>query len=261
MNPTYAIEAHDLTRDFAARGLGAQSKTLRAVDQLSFSVTPGEVFGFLGPNGAGKTTTIKMLTGQLRPTAGRAWVAGKDVVTERQSLKPRIGVVFDSQNLYQRSSARENLAFYARLYGMPRSRVDAVLDLVGLRKRARQKVKGFSNGMKQRLVIARALLHEPEVLFMDEPTRGLDAHVARGIRALVAELAKQGTTVFLTTHYMEEADQLCHRVAILDLGRIVALDTPGQLKAVHADLAAGDSTTLEDVFVKLTGKTFQTFEA
>jgi len=261
MNPVYAIKTCDLTRDFVARDFVARSKVLRAVDQLSFSVTPGEVFGFLGPNGAGKTTTIRMLTGQLRPTAGRAWVAGKDVVAERQSLKPKIGVVFDSQNLYQRSSARENLAFYARLYGVPQSRIDAVLDLVGLRKRARQKVKGFSNGMKQRLVIARALLHEPEVLFMDEPTRGLDAHVARGIRALVADLAKQGTTVFLTTHYMEEADQLCHRVAILDLGQIVALDTPQQLKVAHGDPTAKEPTTLEDVFIKLTGKTFQTFEA
>jgi ABC-2 type transport system ATP-binding protein len=256
MDPTYAIETRDLTRDFSRRG-----KMLRAVDQVSFAVAPGEVFGFLGPNGAGKTTTIKMLTGQLRPSAGRAWVAGKDVVAERQALKPKIGVVFDSQNLYLRSSARENLAFYARLYGVSRSRIDAVLDHVGLSKRAREKVKGFSNGMKQRLVIARALLHEPEVLFMDEPTRGLDAHVARGIRALVTDLAKRGTTVFLTTHYMEEADQLCHRVAILDLGQIVALDTPGQLKAAHGDPAAKDSTTLEDVFIKLTGKTFQTFEA
>jgi ABC-2 type transport system ATP-binding protein len=224
-------------------------------------VSPGEVFGFLGPNGAGKTTTIKMLTGQLCPSAGQAWVAGRDVVTERQALKPEIGVVFDSQNLYQRSTPRENLAFYARLYGASRSRIDVVLELVGLAKRAREKVKNLSNGMKQRLVIARALLHEPRVLFMDEPTRGLDAHVARGIRALVADLARQGTTVFLTTHYMEEADQLCHRVAIVDLGQIVALDTPEQLKATHGDPAAERATTLEDVFVKLTGKTFQTFEA
>jgi ABC-2 type transport system ATP-binding protein len=259
MQATYAIEARNLTRDFSTRGT-----VLRAVDHISFGVSPGEVFGFLGPNGAGKTTTIKMLTGQLLPSAGQAWVAGVDVVTERPALKPQIGVVFDSQNLYQRSTARENLAFYARLYGVPRSRIDAVLDHVGLRKRAREKVKSFSNGMKQRLVIARALLHEPRVLFMDEPTRGLDAHVARGIRALVVDLAQQGTTVFLTTHYMEEADQLCHRVAIVDLGQVVALDTPDQLKAAHG--ADGDPTTerpttLEDVFIKLTGKTFQTFEA
>ena len=259
MQAAYAIVTRDLTRDFPTRG-----RVLRAVDQLSFAVSPGEVFGFLGPNGAGKTTTIKMLTGQLLPTSGQAWVAGKDVVAERPALKPRIGVVFDNHNLYQRSTVRENLAFYARLYGVPRARIDAVLDHVGLAKRAREKVKNLSNGMKQRLVIARALLHEPQVLFMDEPTRGLDAHVARGIRALVAELARQGTTVFLTTHYMEEADQLCHRVAILDLGQIVALDTPEQLKAAHreaGDPTAAQATTLEDVFIKLTGKTFQAFEA
>jgi ABC-2 type transport system ATP-binding protein len=235
-----------------------------ALEGVSFEVQPGEVVGLLGPNGAGKTTTIKMLTGQLRPSAGRAWVAGADVVAERQALKPQIGVVFDSQNLYQRSTARENLAFYARLYGVSRVRVDAVLDDVGLTKRAQERVKNFSNGMKQRLVIARALLHEPRVLFMDEPTRGLDAHVARGIRALVAGLAQQGTTVFLTTHYMQEADQLCHRVAIVDLGQIVALDTPERLKAAHStagDPSTAQPPTLEDVFIKLTGKTFQTFEA
>jgi ABC-2 type transport system ATP-binding protein len=252
MEAAYAIETRELTRDF---------RNLRAVDHLSFGVEAGEIFGFLGPNGAGKTTTIKMLTGQLRPTAGRAWVAGCDVVDERQALKPQIGVVFDSQNLYERSTARENLVFYARLYGVSRSRVDAVLGQVGLSKRAKERVKTFSNGMKQRLLIARALLHEPRVLFLDEPTRGLDAHVARGIRALVTELAQGGTTVFLTTHYMEEADQLCHRVAIIDLGQIVALDTPERLKRAHGDGDAARPATLEDVFIKLTGKTFQAFEA
>lgn len=251
-----AIETRGLTRDYRSRGA-----MLRAVDHLTFCVAPGEIFGFLGPNGAGKTTTIKMLTGQLRPSAGRAWVAGKDVVKERPSLMPQIGVVFESQNLYERSTARENLAFYARLYGVAHARVDAVLDHVGLQKRAREKVKNFSNGMKQRALIARALLHEPQVLFMDEPTRGLDAHVARGIRTLIADLSQQGKTVFLTTHYMEEADQLCDRVAILDLGQIVALDTPQVLKARHSDVNGERPTTLEDVFIKLTGRTFQTFEA
>lgn len=252
MAATPAIETRDLTRDFDTR---------RAVDRLTFAVEPGEVFGFLGPNGAGKTTTIKMLTGQLRPTAGRAWVAGCDVVAERQALKPQIGVVFDNQNLYERATARENLAFYARLYGVPKSRIETVLGQVGLDQRARDRVKTFSNGMKQRLLIARALLHEPRVLFLDEPTRGLDAHVARQIRAFVTGLAQEGTTVFLTTHYIEEADQLCGRVAIMDLGQIVALDTPERLKIEHADADAAHPATLEDVFIKLTGKTFQTFES
>lgn len=237
-----AIKVRNLTRDY---------NSLRAVDGISFSVEPGEIFGFLGPNGAGKTTTIRMLTGQLRPTSGEAQVAGCDVVTERQQLKPQIGVVFEYQNIYERLSARDNLTFSARLYGVHKARVDQILAQVGLAERARDKVKKYSNGMKQRLLIARALLHEPQVLFLDEPTRGLDAHAARGIRAIIADLSKAGVTVFLTTHYMEEADQLCRRVAIVDQGRIVALDTPQHLKAAHGD---GDKTTLEDVFVKLTGR-------
>jgi ABC-2 type transport system ATP-binding protein len=237
-----AIKVQNLTRDY---------KDLRAVDSISFAVEPGEIFGFLGPNGAGKTTTIKMLTGQLRPTSGTASVAGCDVVTERQQLKPQIGVVFEYQNIYERLSARDNLVFSARLYGVEKARVEKVLAQVGLTDRARDKVKKYSNGMKQRLLIARALLHEPRVLFLDEPTRGLDPNVARDIRAIVADLARRGATVFLTTHYMEEADQLSDRVAIIDQGRIVALDTPERLKAEHGE---GERVTLEDVFIKLTGR-------
>jgi ABC-2 type transport system ATP-binding protein len=236
-----AIEVNALTRMYDG---------LRAVDGITFSVDPGEIFGFLGPNGAGKTTTIRMLTGQLLPTSGTAKVAGYDVVTQRQQLKPRIGVVFDNQNLYERMSARENLAFYARLYRVKKDRVEEVLAQVGLVERGRDKVSGYSNGMKQRLLIARALLHKPEVLFLDEPTRGLDPHIARDIRGIVAGLAKDGMTVFLTTHYMEEADQLSRRVAFLDQGRIVALDTPERLKAEYG---RDEKTTLEDIFVQLTG--------
>jgi ABC-2 type transport system ATP-binding protein len=236
------IEVHDLTRDYDG---------LRAVDHVTFSVEAGEVFGFLGPNGAGKTTTIQILTGQLRPTSGRAQVAGCDVVEERQRLKPQIGVVFEMQNLYERLSAWDNLVFTARLYGVPKHRVQDALAQVGLTERGRDRIKEYSNGMKQRLLIARALLHEPQVLFLDEPTRGLDPHAARAIRAIVADLAQQGVTVFLTTHYMEEADQLSDRVAILDRGRIVALDAPARLKTEHGD---GVRTTLEDVFVALTGR-------
>jgi ABC-2 type transport system ATP-binding protein len=231
--------------------LSREYNGLRAVDGITFTVQDGEIFGFLGPNGAGKTTTIKVLTGQLRPTSGRAWVAGCDVVEERQQLKPKIGVVFECQNLYERLSARDNLVFAARLYGAPKRRVDQVLAQFGLTDRARDRITKYSNGMKQRLLIARALLHEPEVLFLDEPTRGLDPNVARDLRSIVSDLARQGTTIFLTTHYMEEADQLADRVAIIDHGRIVALDSPTQLKSVHAE---NGTTTLEDVFVKLTGR-------
>lgn len=237
-----AIEVINLTRNFNG---------LCAVDGISFEVEQGEIFGFLGPNGAGKTTTIRMLTGQLRPSSGSARVMGCDVVHERGSMKPRIGVVFDSQNLYERMSAKENLKFYARLYRVDKSRVEEVLDQVGLAARADDKLSKYSNGMKQRLLIGRALLHEPRVLFLDEPTRGLDPNIARDIRKIVLELAQSGMTVFLTTHYMEEADQLSHRVAIIDHGQIAAMDSPDELKKEHA---AGESTTLEDVFVSLTGR-------
>jgi len=240
-----AIEVHQLTHDYHG---------LRALDGISFSVEPSEVFGFLGPNGAGKTTTIKILTGQLRPTSGSARIMGWDVVSQRQLIKPQIGVVFETQNLYEHLSAGDNLQFMARLYGLGPQRVQEVLAQIGLQDRAKERIKNFSNGMKQRLLIGRALLHQPRVLFLDEPTRGLDPNVAREIRSFIAGLSRQGVTVFLTTHYMEEADQLCSRVAILDLGRIVALDAPGQLKTTYNE---GPKTSLEDVFVRLTGKSFQ----
>jgi ABC-2 type transport system ATP-binding protein len=236
-----AIEAANLTRNFNG---------LCAVDHISFTVEPGEVFGFLGPNGAGKTTTIRMLTGQLRPTDGRATVMGCDVVDERQRLKPQIGVVWEYQNLYERLSAIDNLLFTARLYGVDRRRIGEVLEFVGLADRAKDRLKKYSNGMKQRLLIARALLHSPRVLFLDEPTRGLDPGVARDIRGLVTGLAQAGTTIFLTTHYMEEADRLSNRVAILDRGKIVALDAPAQLKLAHGQ------ASLEDVFLHVTGREF-----
>ncbi len=236
-----AIEVNGLSRTF---------NDLQAVDSLSFTVEVGEVFGFLGHNGAGKTTTIRMLSGQLRPSAGRARVAGCDVITEQRRLKPLLGVVSESQNLYERMSGRENLAFAARLYGQDNQRVDEALDQVGLLDRARDNVRHYSNGMKQRLLIARALLHRPQIIFLDEPTRGLDPVVGREIRRLVVELSTRGITVFLTTHYMEEADQLCGRVAFLSEGRIVALDTPDNLKVAHgkkslkATLNNGQSLTI-----------------
>ena len=237
-----AIETNGLTRKY---------DEVLAVDQLTFGVEAGEVFGFLGPNGAGKTTTIKMLTGQLRPTSGSAQVCGFDVVSQRQQLKPSIGVVFEYQNIYERMTAVENLRFSARLYGVNGQRVQEMLQQVGLQDQERKKTAKFSNGMKQRLLIARALLHQPQVLFLDEPTRGLDPGVARDIRRLIHDLKKKGVTVFLTTHYMEEADRLCDRVAILHNGRIVALDSPENLKHNISQ----DNATLEDVFLVLTGHT------
>lgn len=273
-----------------AQNLEKQFGRVLAVDDVSFEVSEGEIFGLLGPNGAGKTTTIRMLTGQLPPTAGHARVAGFKVPGEQKHLKPQIGVVFERQNLYERMSGRENLAFAAQLYSVPRRRVDEVLEQVGLSERAKDPVRTYSNGMKQRLLIARAWLHRPKVLFLDEPTRGLDPHMAQDIRRLIKGMANQGITIFLTTHYMEEADQLCQRVAFLNQGRIVALDTPQQLKVTHGqravraklvngrvlslslgnpadgqqlgELAASGQiltlhsleATLEDVFIKLTGR-------
>lgn len=219
-----AIEVENLSRNF---------NSLRAVDNISFTVDAGEIFGFLGHNGAGKTTTIRMLSGQLRPSSGRGRVADCDVVAEQQRLRPLIGVVSEHQNLYERMSGRENLEFAARLYQQDMARVDAVLKQVDLLDRAKDKVQNYSNGMKQRLVIARSILHRPQIVFLDEPTRGLDPVVGREIRRLIVDMSKEGVTIFLTTHYMEEADQLCDRVAFLSEGRIVALDTPANLKTAH----------------------------
>ena len=219
-----AIEVEGLSRTFNSR---------RAVDDISFTVEAGEIFGFLGHNGAGKTTSIRMLTGQLRPTSGHARVAGCNIITEQRRLKPLIGVVSETQNLYERMSARENLTFAARLYGTNTNRIDEALDQVGLLDRANDNVQQYSNGMKQRLLIARSLLHHPQIIFLDEPTRGLDPIVGRDIRRLVQDLSREGITVFLTTHYMEEADQLCNRIAFISAGKIVALDTPDNLKMAH----------------------------
>lgn len=231
-------------------GLSRTFNGLQAVDNISFTVEAGEVFGFLGHNGAGKTTTIRMLSGQLRPSSGGARVAGCDIVTEQERLKSLVGVVSENQNLYERMSGRENLAFAARLYGTDHGRIDEALDQVDLLERAKDNVKHYSNGMKQRLLIARALLHRPQIIFLDEPTRGLDPVVAREIRRLVIDLSTQGVTIFLTTHYMEEADELCQRIAFLSEGRIVALDTPDNLKIAHgqkslkATLDSGQSLTI-----------------
>lgn len=210
--------------------LARQYGRVRAVDGISFSVAEGEIFGLLGHNGAGKTTTIRMLTGRTTPTSGTATVAGYDVVTQRDQIKRLINLVFETPNLYERLSGRENLTTFADLYGAPRSRVDELLEMVGIADAADRKVKTYSSGMQQRLLIARALINQPSVLFLDEPTRGLDPVSARDIRGIVSGMSDAGTTVFLTTHYMEEADELCDRVAFLSQGKIVALDSPRELK-------------------------------
>jgi ABC-2 type transport system ATP-binding protein len=224
-----SIEVADLAKHYGE---------VRAVDGVSLTAQEGEILGLLGHNGAGKTTTIRMLTGRARPTSGTARVCGCDVVRERERMKPLINLVFEEQNLYERLSGRENLQLFAELYGLPKSRVEELLEAVRLREAATRKVKSYSSGMKQRLLVARALLNRPRVLFLDEPTRGLDPTSAREVRDMVREQARKGTTVFLTTHYMEEADELCDRVAFLSSGRIVALDTPRELKLRYGERTA-----------------------
>ena len=212
---------------------------VRAVDGISFSVDRGEIFGLLGHNGAGKTTTVRMLTGRTRPTGGDAQVAGFDIVAGREQIKPIINLVFEDQNLYERLTGLDNLRVFADLYGAPRSRVDELLDLVNLDASARKrKVKTYSTGMKQRLLIARALINNPSVLFLDEPTRGLDPASAHDLREIIRNLAREGATILLTTHYMEEADDLCQRVGFMSEGKLVALDEPRELKLRYGQRTA-----------------------
>ncbi|WP_320671874.1 ABC transporter ATP-binding protein [Patulibacter defluvii] len=216
-------------------GLAKHYGDVRALDGVSFTAHRGEVFGLLGHNGAGKTTTIRVLTGRTSPTAGRAAVAGHDVVDEREQARARLNLVFEDQNLYDRLTGRANLQLFAELQDVPRERVEALLRRVGIAHAADRKVGTYSTGMRQRLLLARALVNDPEVLFLDEPTRGLDPTSARTLRSIVRELRAGGTTVVLTTHDMTEADELCDRVAFLAEGRIIALDTPRELKLSLAE--------------------------
>lgn len=217
----------------SAEGLVKRYGDLTALDGVSFSVPRGCVFGLLGPNGAGKSTTIRILTGLTRPTSGKATVLGHDA--EAVEAKARIGVVPEASNVYEEMTALDNLVFAGELYGVPRderrSRAMELLELFNLSDRARDVVVGLSRGMKRRLTIACALVHRPELIFLDEPTTGLDIQSARILREQVRELNKGGVTVLLTTHYLEEADQLCDSIAMINRGRIVALDTPENLKA------------------------------
>ncbi|MCK4733946.1 MAG: ATP-binding cassette domain-containing protein [Methanophagales archaeon] len=226
MNKDVVIQASDLTKFYGE---------ILAVDHVNFEVKKGEIFGFLGPNGAGKTTTIRILTGLSKPTTGTARVLGLDINSESAEARKYIGVVPELSNLYDELSAIDNLLFVAQLYGIPRNqrrtRAEELLKTFGLYERKDSLFRTFSRGMKRALTIAAALIHEPKILFLDEPTVGLDVVAARSLRALIGNLREQGITVFLTTHYLEEADILCDRIAILVKGRIVAIDTPKMLKA------------------------------
>jgi ABC-2 type transport system ATP-binding protein len=212
------------------------SREVEAVRGIDFAVERGELFGLLGPNGAGKTTTIKMLITLLLPTSGTATVLGHDVVKEPREVRRRVGYVFGGdRGLYERLSGLDNLRYFAELYGVPpreqKARIGELLELAGLTGREKERVEGYSRGMRQRLHIARGLLHRPEVLFLDEPSIGIDPVGARELRSTVAGLRDAGTTVLLTTHYMFEADELCDRIAVIADGRILAEGTPADLKS------------------------------
>jgi ABC-2 type transport system ATP-binding protein len=224
-----------MTDAIVARGLVKEYNGLVAVNQTSFTVRTGEVFGFLGPNGAGKTTTIRMLTGLSRPTAGEAQVLGYDLRREIPSIKKHIGVVPENSNLYDELSAFDNLVFSAQLYGVPRRerapRAEELLARFRLSEKRDTPFAKLSRGMKRALTVAAALVHRPPLLFLDEPTTGLDVMSARNLRHMIGGLRDEGVTIFLTTHYLEEAERLCDRVAVIVKGRIVASDTVDGLKS------------------------------
>ena len=219
-----AVRVRDLTKKFG---------DFVAVDHISFQVQAGEIFGFLGPNGSGKTTTIRMLLGLIRPTEGEAWVLGMDVLREPAAIARRVGYMSQKFSLYPDLTGDENLTFYGRAYGLRgralARRKDEVLELTGLSRQRHRLAANLAGGWQQRLALAAAILHQPELLFLDEPTAGVDPVSRRHFWRLLYDLAAQGTTIFVTTHYMDEAEQ-CHRLAFIHRGRIIALGPPGQIK-------------------------------
>jgi ABC-2 type transport system ATP-binding protein len=238
---TEAVQVEGLTKVFST---GKDLPPLRAVDGIDFTVHEGEVFGFLGPNGAGKTSTIRMLTGLYRPTAGKVHVLGLDLEKDLPRIKKRIGVVPEASNLYDELTAFDNLVFAMQLYGVPRSerkvRAESLLKRFRLSEKRDAPFAKLSRGMKRALTIAAGLAHRPPLIFLDEPTTGLDVMSARNLRGMIASLRDEGVTVFLTTHYLEEAERLCDRVAVIVKGHIVALDTVAGLRS-----SAQRKTTVE----------------
>jgi len=280
------IEVRAMTKTFGNK---------QAIKPIDFTIERGEIFGFLGPSGSGKTTTVKILTGQLLPTSGTARVFGVDIAkmkdSERQQHLSRIGILTDNSTLYDRLTIEDNLVLFCQLYNVPTSRVQEALEQVNLTNERKTVVKQLSKGMKQRVTLARALLHKPDVLFLDEPTSALDPTNTKRIHEALRELNRMGTTIFLTTHDMEEAESLCDRIAFLHNGCIAAMDTPQQLRLAHMDhgitvvttdgthtverdesgakrihdwMASGklvsihsNEPTLSDIFIKVTGGVLQ----
>ena len=246
----FVIEVKELRREYVTkRGVWKREKHIvKAVDGISFEVGRGEIFGLLGQNGAGKTTTIKMLTTLLAPTSGVCKVLGYNTFGEEKHIRSRINFIFGGEmGVYRRLSARDNLRYFSNLYLIPRDKQDAhiqeILDIVDLSNRADDLAETYSKGMIQRLQIARGLINDPEILFMDEPTVGLDPVGARMLREIIRKLKEQGKTVLLTTHNLAEVDELCDRLIIINKGKLVASGTPSGIKGEHE--------TLEDAYVKL----------
>jgi len=281
----YAIIAEELVYSYGRQ---------KAVDGISFKIGQGEILGFLGPNGAGKSTTVNMLTGLLKPQGGRAVLLGRDISKDVDSIQKYIGVCFEGANLYEQMTGEENLKLFARLFDVRNFDVNALIARVGLEGRGKDRAGNYSKGMKQRLMVARSLINQPKILFLDEPTDGLDPASAESIRRVIEQERERGATVFLTTHDMMEADKLSDRVAFINQGKIVALDTPHNLKQqygkralnievldgegklqkreitldtpdtaaqVHEIMAGekvitvhSEEATLEDIFIRITGR-------
>ncbi len=239
-----AITVENLRRTYGSQGslFRKKSRLIEAVKDISFTVDYGELFVMVGPNGAGKTTTMKILTTLLLPTSGKVSILGLDVTKQANEVKKHIGFVFGGERgLYWRLSGKDNLRYFATLYGMPadaaKKRIASLLEVVGLTERQDSLVEEYSRGMKQRLHIARGLLHDPQVLFLDEPTLGLDPVAAREVRRMIKDVVERGKTVFMTTHYMFEADELANRIAVLRKGEIAAMENPKNLKKIVEDLS------------------------
>lgn len=237
-----------------AKGLTKDYGALRAVDNIDFEILKGESFGFLGPNGAGKTTAMSMIYCFMPPTSGHIKVFGMDVTEKQSEIKSRIGVMPQEDNLDPDLTVFENLIVYARYFDIPKKESSLLawelLDFVEMREKANVNIRNLSGGMKRRLLIARGLINNPELLILDEPTTGLDPHSRHSVWEKLNHLKSKNTTLILTTHYMEEAERLCDRVAIMDSGRIIAIDSPQRLMDIHGG-------NLEDVYLKLTGRTLE----
>ncbi len=249
-----SLPSVDMEHALIVNGLKKRYGDRDVVNGVSFSVKPGEIFGFLGPNGAGKTTTIRMIIGEIPPDEGTVEILGMPTVEKRDAIKEVMGVVPDHQNLYDRLTVWQNLDLFARLYGLPENRIKEVIGLVGLEEHMQVQTVNLSRGLRQRCLIARGILHRPRIFFLDEPTSALDPHSALAIRRLIDRLRSEGTTIFLTTHYMEEANSLCDRIAILHQGKIVAIDTPEMLRVKFG------RATMAVTLVPETGRAPEVFE-